>query len=226
MAMRYDYTEEDLAAIGQGHGYTVFDPENLSKFRPNIAFDFLTGKAYLNDAFVSGNIITPTLRITADNSDQYVTTQQDGYGYTYKYIHIPNGYGAIQIEDVHNGVSGYIKVCLPVIGEEEVGRELIIMNVTSGTDGSPAGVTMEVVSGNNNPSSGAWGDKNAWLMCGIAPQGLNPYVHGSGNKCGYLAVLDLYPQTIMRFRAVSFHPTNVVNIGTRGWVMISENSID
>ena len=222
------YTEEQLLAIAKGQGFTVFDPANMRIFSPNIALDFLTGKSYFNETYVRGTVAVPTLRITRDNYSRYVQTKDNSFGYTYQYVYIPKNVGMVQLE--YTGTSGWgIRICMPEIDEDKVGTELIIINATSAPHNEPnasvSGETVKIVSGVADPRAVVFGDENAWLMCGIACNGLHKYVdydnqHNDINTVGCLAIYDLPPATMMRFMSVS------VRGGVRGWVKISTESMN
>lgn len=118
------------------HSYTLFgvDPNNPFKlFTPNIALDFLTGKAYFSNAYVKGSVVHPSLVIDANNYTTY-RVNEDGNSY-------------LQLSDVtetniyvyffpsisYSSDLGYYYtyVALPEITEEMIGKEITICNATT-----------------------------------------------------------------------------------------------
>lgn len=175
----------------------------FSVFEPNISFDFLRGKAYLNDCNVKGNLIgrvsTPFTRIkNSSDWDGYGVKTTDDYGYTRHYLFInrmPSW--NVQIEYMSGNETPHRRLILPVITTETLGVEIKIVNVSGDT------ITVE-----GKPEKSTYMSYGSYLLDGIQTTG-----YSNDQR-----TLEMDNQTMLKFVSVEI-PTQY---GEYGWIAIGE----
>ena len=175
----------------------------FSVFEPNISFDFLHGKAYLNDCNVKGSLIgrvsTPFTRIkNSSDWDGYGVKTTDDYGYTRHYLFInrmPSW--NVQIEYMSGNETPHRRLILPVITKETLGVEIKIINVSGDA------ITVE-----GKPEKSIYESYGSYLLDGIQTTG-----YSNDQR-----TLEMDNQTMLKFVSVEI-PTQY---GEYGWIAIGE----
>ena len=121
----YDKFDPAFPNVSQSGSHTVNGTTWTGyNFVPQYAVDLLTGRTYMNAAFIRGNIYKPYTRITNRNFSSFV---RDG-----KFV-LPDTGQSIQLEYIPNSYAssnGFYEIEMPYIERKDLGCELDLLNIS------------------------------------------------------------------------------------------------
>lgn len=187
-------TSYSLFGVDSGNPFSVFDP--------NIALDFLHGKAFLNDCQVRGNLVgrvaQPFTNITNESEWlQYGVRTLDDYGYTRHYLFVNQMPNWNVLVDYMSGDETLKRaLVLPVITKDLVGTEITVINMYE-----------QDIHVEGKPEDSEHGDKGSYLLNGKSIFGRN----------GQYYRITMPSKTALKFIAV-YSYANEENGNVFGWI--------